>query len=458
MNGEGVINGNDNEVETIRHYHPGICHTCATRPSPTTSLKRCAQCQLVLYCSKQCQKKDWLIHKPLCQVQASLEGKNGVTSAEKKVNSNMNRFEARTLRRMQVRCKLGRPLKGYENEIFLFPRVCEICCEGDPSKMIECFKCRSVFYCSDEHYSEDDERHKKWCDAFNLCIGCDVLEYRLGVDSIPFPICIDDKYKALPGTIKEHLTSMLDMVSIPVGYLLEKDLFLILMSERLTYPLSVLYALQQIKIGPSQRDISKVTELTIHVVGAESTIEMLGIIRWEYLAHILPALQKLHVVFVGPQVFSVSDLDDPVPDNHCLDDSGMTLCEDCQVKGRAIVYEMCQMLYHEYVAASYSTRPDAIVAFNCGFHEFHGDKIDTWPESLKLMIQDSETPLIFTSYTEKEAMKDLHVLQEMGEVDVIIPRHMNPYQSLRPHRDPAKEDGADLFYVNRFITCVRATK
>lgn len=398
-----------------------------------------------------------LTNRLLCQVQAPKNGKNGLASVEK-VNNNMCRFEARTLQRMQARCKLGRPLKGYESEIFLFPRVCEVCCEADPSKIIDCFKCHSVFYCSNEHLSEDADRHKKWCDGNNLCIDCDVLEYRLGVDSIPFPICIDDKYKALPETIKEHLVSMLDMVNLPVGHVFAKHLLITLMSERLTYPLSVLYALQQIKIGPSRRDISQVNELTVHVVGAESTIEMLGIIRWEYLVHILPALQKLHVVFVGPQVFSVSDLDEPLPDDHCLDDSGMTLCEDCRGKGRAIVYEMCQMLYHEYVATSYSNRPDAIVAFNCGFHEFHGDEIDTWPESLKLMVQEREIPLIFTSYNEKEAMKDLDVLQELAEVDLIIPRHINPYQSLRPHRDPAKEDGADLFYVNRYITCVRGTK
>ncbi|KAJ7799521.1 hypothetical protein B0H13DRAFT_2390985 [Mycena leptocephala] len=41
------------------------CSTCHTETS-ADSLKRCARCQLVWYCSSGCQKKDWPDHKKLC--------------------------------------------------------------------------------------------------------------------------------------------------------------------------------------------------------------------------------------------------------------------------------------------------------------------------------------------------------------------------------------------------------
>ena len=39
-------------------------------------------------------------------------------------------------------------------------------------------------------------------------------------------------------------------------------------------------------------------ELTIHIAGS-NIVEMLGIIKWEYLIHRLPNLTKLHLVFIG---------------------------------------------------------------------------------------------------------------------------------------------------------------
>ncbi|KAJ7844065.1 hypothetical protein B0H13DRAFT_2364465 [Mycena leptocephala] len=41
------------------------CSTCRTETS-ADSLKRCARCQLVWYCSSGCQKKDWPDHKKFC--------------------------------------------------------------------------------------------------------------------------------------------------------------------------------------------------------------------------------------------------------------------------------------------------------------------------------------------------------------------------------------------------------
>jgi len=41
------------------------CETCK-RWFPTTVIKKCSRCRAVNYCSTDCQKKDWIHHKPIC--------------------------------------------------------------------------------------------------------------------------------------------------------------------------------------------------------------------------------------------------------------------------------------------------------------------------------------------------------------------------------------------------------
>ena len=69
------------------------------------------------------------------------------------------------------------------------------------------------------------------------------------------------------------------------------------LSDRLSGPLTILYGAN--KHGLSQgKKIEDVTDLTVHIVGS-NVIEMLGIIKWEYIVHRLPKLMNLHLVFIG---------------------------------------------------------------------------------------------------------------------------------------------------------------
>ncbi|KAF8861842.1 hypothetical protein BDZ45DRAFT_671659 [Acephala macrosclerotiorum] len=51
---------------------PQSCSKChkpqSDLPQP---LKRCAKCQTTLYCSRECQKDDWKVHKRICASQAA---------------------------------------------------------------------------------------------------------------------------------------------------------------------------------------------------------------------------------------------------------------------------------------------------------------------------------------------------------------------------------------------------
>ena len=60
--------------------------------------------------------------------------------------------------------------------------------------------------------------------------------------------------------------------------------------------------------------------MVVHVVGA-SIIEMMGLIKWEYLAHRLPALKSLTYVFIGPELEEEDDEGGPkvLPCSACQD-------------------------------------------------------------------------------------------------------------------------------------------
>ncbi|KAI0654785.1 hypothetical protein C8Q70DRAFT_471535 [Cubamyces menziesii] len=44
-----------------------MCARCRKEESPTTKLKRCTGCSVTMYCSKECQRGDWNMHKLGCR-------------------------------------------------------------------------------------------------------------------------------------------------------------------------------------------------------------------------------------------------------------------------------------------------------------------------------------------------------------------------------------------------------
>ncbi|KAM5532579.1 hypothetical protein V8D89_013785 [Ganoderma adspersum] len=70
------------------HYlpHPQHlgCYWCRKRGSGSEKLKKCAKCNVVLYCSRECQAASWPTHKPKCFAPIASERMNKLAKAYQK--------------------------------------------------------------------------------------------------------------------------------------------------------------------------------------------------------------------------------------------------------------------------------------------------------------------------------------------------------------------------------------
>ncbi|KAF9480175.1 hypothetical protein BDN70DRAFT_992901 [Pholiota conissans] len=57
----------EDEIKEIMRKFPQICSVCQQYEPEVKTYKWCSGCKSQLYCSRECQKKDWRQHKPICR-------------------------------------------------------------------------------------------------------------------------------------------------------------------------------------------------------------------------------------------------------------------------------------------------------------------------------------------------------------------------------------------------------
>lgn len=169
------------------------------------------------------------------------------------------------------------------------------------------------------------------------------------------------------------------------------------------------------------------TTFTLYIVGA-SSVEATA--DWEAITDLLttflPKSIGIKYIFVGPEMWD------------------------------SVNYENAEVYkdYYHSVADKIRDKPDLIVAFNCGFHEFDDD-LDTWSNTIELLLKFTETPFVFTSYTGVEIERDLDFAQNYGaSLEVLVAPKENEYRSFRPLRD-WWDCSNPIYYLNNYICIVR---
>ena len=171
-------------------------------------------------------------------------------------------------------------------------------------------------------------------------------------------------------------------------------------------------------------------------------------LKWEYLAHRLPALKSLDIRFIGPRM----------EENNNTTKLAET-CDGCSKLGRVISHDFYKMSYQQFRELEDFSAPDLVLVQNCGFHESPLDSKE-WTEGwagLGSLLHSNGVPVIFTSYTRTEALEDLSRFQEVcgQELEVLVQCEENTMRSHRPRRDMGLEEEIDVFYNNYYINILR---
>lgn len=289
-----------------------------------------------------------------------------------------------------------------------------------------------------------------------------------------------------------------------------------LLSDPVSYPLSLIDAIRKIFVPndavPAQTSF-EIKKLVIHVIGSEAHRELLGLSRWEIVLHEFP-ISEIEFVFIGSAL--ECDLDEGIGEGE--EDDGTNgedgtkipptssvlyyqrkcgywdtercyltingdqlICHHCRAGGKHMMFRLFPYMSYEEFAVYWSekssdsrpswTKPDLVVAFNCGFH-VATDDVEVWDAKTMMRLINNnillnnssespkDAPLLFTSLNLSECEQDLKFLEDQIAVDVIIPPCINPYSSSRPIRDATGRSSSicPTIYVANGAYCLVAGK
>lgn len=419
-------------------YHPyftGLCFSCYNpypNGIPEEPLQRCGGCQLVAYCSRYCQKKDWSLHKHVCKAFPVVKGKNVLHSTGPwKTHITALRERAALLPHAEVASK----------PIFFNPRVCPTCKEARQDRLTDC-KCTYVSYCS-RNCSKADKQHREDC---RLILGISRLyNYYPYQDNLPSlrDITVADKFTLA--------FSWNDILSHHWNCSVERHVSLesYLTHERLSYAMSLLFALQSLperRLGQDHLPLEDLITINVHVV---TSIPNLDSEPWEVLLHRLPKIKTLNVTFImQDKIFRRSFYHN----NLFL---SLQRCNDCKEKDRVITYVVHKMLYHMYFSSPDYTEPDVVVVFGNSQEMASSGEDDIQSElSYRNMTCNKETVLVLMD-SDKDLLKQgVRAVDAAQPVTQIVPPQNNLFHGYTSNLSEL-DSGSAIINDKSFFTCVK---
>ena len=251
----------------------------------------------------------------------------------------------------QLRIFLGRPLFSAEREMVEFSLLCDRCLHvpNEWESVQICDRCHTGVWCDAEHRTLDSERHELACPQLAFCYLCDLQGAKEGSIAQGLPPLVDKQFQDISTQNFEELMKAQIFVNLPPSPLEIDRVQLAFLSDILSYPLTIMYALWDFKKFLGAAELSEVRHLSIHLVGKILGQESAGTRKYEYLMHRLPKLRSMTVVMVGPDL-QLPESSTPGNLHYSHTES---LCKECV--GRSLTVHQAKMTYD--VFSKYTTAP-----------------------------------------------------------------------------------------------------
>ncbi|KAJ6568521.1 hypothetical protein B0H19DRAFT_1023955 [Mycena capillaripes] len=460
------------------------CYKCFKEED--VCLSRCGGCLRIAYCSPECQKLDWKVHKPICRALGAIMTSNPAATAmllaalPSELTTDVNivnkitqadvslnyAFCERSLQRYSLSIvfvgglMFERDLTLFEKYLVLDEPRCLVCARTDnlfrmeaarngktaenSRRLIPCLECNLSFCCSPTHWEAARPFHDAPCedvrDNISQCqLNRGVREHikfvALMADHLDpsgqliwAPERLKSGWQSLTGLSWEgELADQLrESLGIPAADPITP--WIRLASDTLSRAMTILYTLE--KLNDDDGWTCKDT-LTIHIIGANIKEVSLGI-TFEEILHRLPKVKTLKLVLCGPDL----------PGSHLqrtLTVEGVT-CPQCKKLGRKRIHEYAPYTYHELVqnkGGEFET-PDLCIAFNSGASQA---SMHTWPATFQVLVE-RKIPSLFTSLNREEAELEAALLRVAGaNLHPALGPSKNPWGSTVATPEPIKVYG-----------------
>jgi len=379
------------------------------------NLSKCSRCRRAWFCSKRCQMESWAGHKPFCKVMAKLVSDPPAGAVKP---TNREEWSACVSAKKK---HLERIVGGYigytEQRALLDEAHCETCfATRDEQVLTPCKSCLSVFGCQ-QHHDLRDVHSAEDCAKYRDLVRFDQFDTNFQADEEGdrFFSCselreVEHFPKGFPSDWSEYFAWRMEAPDCHDDSGFRDSSFVRgLSTDMLSMPLSVLSALRHFSLLGNH-------QLVIHLVGVDR-YEIPSSSVFDEILHVLPALERLYMVFIGPEA----------PFTH--PEVELAVCEPCSTAGVKIFVKVEQLKYEEYLFShSRQAKPDLVVAFNSGVGD--PDLAESWKPAL-LDLAKLQVPCLFTSPSLLDATKDREVLVSSGYLLVSASADRNPFASLR---------------------------
>ncbi|KAJ7628736.1 hypothetical protein FB45DRAFT_43627 [Roridomyces roridus] len=452
-------------------YH----HSCFK--GDTAPLSRCGGCRRVAYCSPECQKLDWTLHKSLCKIIAKIETSHSITglatlfmliprepTADVKLLHDLTEDQIAAYKAI---CEflLRRPLNSVEYHLIGQDPRCLVCTRTDQLMRIEaatngttsqglipCPDCNLTFCCSPAHWEAASALHHAPCEdtrggphsqcELNVELRAQLrFENALaqvrghGQRRVWVPARVSAAWTSLEGSTweREFGDELHKYYNIHAWSPISP--WLRMVSDSLSMAMTIVYGLEKLNSSDAW---TRKQMLTIHVLVGHHALECNQSIVFEEILHRLPNVKTLKMVFCGPAVppgIMTEDLD---------------TCPDCTQRGNKRIYEYTTEEYHQYVKRKGGAfePPDLCVGFDSAV--FAG-----WPEREKTyrLLSERKIRTVFTAYNREEAEMEVELLQMLGVTlhPTFGQAVKNPWGSLHPL--PAGHRQYGFYTLSGWMAC-----
>ncbi|XP_044317513.1 uncharacterized protein LOC108045951 [Drosophila rhopaloa] len=418
-----------------QYFMASLCNFCKADLCGQTRIP-CSRCGLSYYCSGGHMKDDQE-HRQMCFALRRTVERNGHEMFYKCGDFSGEQFRSyRIVCIRQVEKEMNRPLSATEQELLLFPMICSErkCREHRFKSLSICGGCGEWAFCKDKPGHRSKE-HAKWCGAYQLFKAFIMFQANFGRMEPSLPNKVLSELPMACSSTKHMMKKLNFNVTNECEYAA--------LTQVSTGPLTAWFAL---KLCERLRDCE---ELTLHLIGAEIEFEVDMLQKWElFLLHIMPTVNTLNVVFIGPELN---------PNNISFEQlKKIKCCRLCRKAQRTVNYHFENGLYHDYCKEPHFLQPNLVCFFNSGLYRSTGFALeDTWPDTIQAAL-NIKCPIVVTSYTKYEAPLDMvhFINQSNRHLNVVLPPTTNPFSSEKPERNFISDDETPFMFKNFYCFVV----